>query len=144
MEFFHFWGLIFPSWILILWHRFFKFYFFFEKVLLFVLVGRKEVLIIFRGKRQQCFILRNLAACGHITNFCCAAGITGNPALVYASHVFNILTGHHRPDQFTSVTTKMFKLLSKTWILLLTLALISTLAPIGNLFYFNLYFQKIS
>ena len=38
----------------------------------------------------------------------------------------------------------MFKLLSKTWILLLTLALISTLAPIGNLFYFNLYFQKIS
>jgi len=45
---------------------------------------------------------------------------------------FNILTGHHRPDQFTSVTTKMFKLLSKTWILLLTLALISTLAPIGK------------
>merc|ERR1712136_598860 len=43
-----------------------------------------------------------------------------------------ILTGHHRPDQFTSVTTKMFKLLSKTWILLLTLALISTLAPIGK------------
>merc|ERR1712136_209384 len=47
-------------------------------------------------------------------------------------HVFNILAGHHRPDQFTSVTTKMFKLLSKTWILLLTLALISTLAPIGK------------
>merc|ERR1712136_675883 len=43
-----------------------------------------------------------------------------------------ILAGHHRPDQFTSVTTKMFKLLSKTWILLLTLALISTLAPIGK------------
>merc|ERR1711928_243905 len=43
-----------------------------------------------------------------------------------------ILTGHHRPNQRISTATKMFKILSKTWILLLTLALISTLAPTGK------------
>merc|ERR1711973_915835 len=47
-------------------------------------------------------------------------------------HGFNILTGHHRPNQRISTATKMFKILSKTWILLLTLALISTLAPTGK------------